>query len=91
MAFFARTAGLVAQALLGLIEQPFQQLPPILQQRLAQAQFHRLQIAHPLAGKIRSHQPQEGFGFLEVRGLDFRRLKFFYRRIWLRPTGSFDR
>ena len=79
MALLARTAGVVWNTQVGLLEQLLEQQTSIPEQRLAQTQLDSFQIAHPLPGKILANQLQEGFGFLESFGLDFRALKFFLR------------
>ena len=74
MAFFARSAHLLAQALVGLMEQLLQQRPSIFQQRLAQTQFHRLQIADTLTerkgkGKVIRKKGKERKGKGSVNGI----------------------
>jgi hypothetical protein len=66
MAFFARTAGVVCKAKIGLGVKLFEQSATILEQRLAQTQLDRFAIAHSMAAQIQAGEPQEGLGFLEL-------------------------
>lgn len=78
MAFFTGPAGIVRHCQTGLVVELFEQAPAILEQSLAQAQLHRLQVGDPLPGQTLADQVQEGRGLLELLVGDLLRLKFFF-------------
>jgi hypothetical protein len=54
-----------------------QQPTPVFEKGFTEAQFYGFQIADPLLVPLLANQTQEGSGFPELLGGDFRGLEFF--------------
>jgi hypothetical protein len=77
MTFFSGQAGVVGDREFRSSVELLQQSAAILEQCLAQTQFDRFAVAHPMALEVLSAQPEEGLGFLELFVGEFFGLKFF--------------
>ncbi len=78
MAFFSLPRLGLRQSSSHRLHQLLQQSAAILEERMAQAQFDRLQISDALLAPLPPNQRYEGLGFLESFFLALGRLKAFF-------------